>query len=128
MVGELTDSTNRAQASGLLPLVWAVGVTIGCVTLCLQRAQFSPRCNSPLAGGTLSRPHERFPALFGNWFWEEYPYLLPCLFSAVFCAFCFVLTWLFLKEVRRFAGVSVKESDYPPTIDSEEAPSDTKWR
>jgi len=36
--------------------------------------------------------------LFGNWFWEEYPYLLPCLFSAVFCAFCFVITSLFLKE------------------------------
>ena len=33
MMGELTDSTNRAQASGLLPLVWAVGVTIAYVTL-----------------------------------------------------------------------------------------------
>ena len=38
MMGELTDSTNRAQVSGLLPLVWAVGVTIGCVTPCQERA------------------------------------------------------------------------------------------
>jgi len=114
VVGEITDSTNRAQASGLLPLVWAVGVTIGYVTLCLQCTQLSPTCNSPLAGGSLSRPHERFPALFGNWFWEEYPYLLPCLFSAVFCAFCFVLIWLFLKEVRCPMGVLGNESDRPP--------------
>ena len=40
MMGELTDSTNRAQASGLLPLVWAVGVTIGYVTLRRLCAQF----------------------------------------------------------------------------------------
>jgi MFS family permease len=33
MMGELTDSTNRAQVSGLLPMVWAVGATIGYVTL-----------------------------------------------------------------------------------------------
>ena len=33
MMGELTDSTNRAQASGFFSLVWAVGVTIGWVTL-----------------------------------------------------------------------------------------------
>lgn len=32
MMTELTDPTNRAQVSGLLPLVWAVGVTIGYVT------------------------------------------------------------------------------------------------
>ena len=32
MMGELTDSTNRAQASGLIPLVWAVGATIGWVS------------------------------------------------------------------------------------------------
>jgi len=81
MMGELTDSTNRARAFGFFPLVWAIGGTIG-----------------PLAGGSLSRPHERFPTLFGNWFWREYPYLLPCLFSATYCIFCLVFAWLFLKE------------------------------
>lgn len=116
MLGELTDSTNRAQASGLLPLTWAVGVTIGYATLRPRCTQFSLICNSPLAGGTLSRPHERFPTLFGNWFWEEYPYLLPCLFSTVFCTLCFVLTWVFLKEVRGFAGGLAKESDRPLPI------------
>ena len=29
MMGELTDSTNRAHVSGLFPLAWALGATIG---------------------------------------------------------------------------------------------------
>jgi hypothetical protein len=100
-MGELTDSTNRAQVSGLLPLVWALGTTIGYGTPRSKRERFSPVCNSPFAGGVLSRPHERFPALFGNWVWEEYPYLLPCLFSAASCAVFFTFAWAFLKEVGR---------------------------
>ena len=32
MMGEITDSTNRAQVSGLFPVVWAVGATIGYAT------------------------------------------------------------------------------------------------
>jgi hypothetical protein len=28
MVGELTDSTNMAQAFGIMPVVWATGVTV----------------------------------------------------------------------------------------------------
>jgi hypothetical protein len=29
VIGELTDSTNRAQAFALMPMVWASGTTIG---------------------------------------------------------------------------------------------------
>ena len=29
MMGELTDSTNIAQVSGLFPVVWSLGITIG---------------------------------------------------------------------------------------------------
>jgi len=98
MMGELTDSTNRAQISGLVALAWATGMTIG-----------------PLVGGGLSRPHETFPALFNNWFWQKYPYLLPCLFSAVYSAFCFVITWLYLDEtVKRHLPVQDNEAQDPP--------------
>ena len=56
MMGDLTDSTNRAQASGLIPLVWAVGGTIGCVTLGEQQVQFSlPLIVLLQAGGSLAR-------------------------------------------------------------------------
>lgn len=127
MIGEITDSTNRAQVSGLLPLTWGVGVTVGYVALHRRRARFSSGCCSPFAGGTLSRPHERFPALFGNWFWEEYPYLLPCLFSAAFCAFCFVITWLFLKEVSVLIGGSAKGLIIPHLDREKELPV-ARWR
>ena len=51
MMGETTDSTNRAQVSGLAPLVWGIGVTIGyvsptsadCTILTKVRQSFSRR-------------------------------------------------------------------------------------
>ena len=114
MVGGPTDSSNRAQASGLLPLVWALGVAIEYAP-CVRNAPFSPTRDNPLLCGSLSHSHKRLPNLFGNRLWEGYPRLLPYLFSAVFRASFFVLTWLFLKEVRRFVGGFVKKSDRPPS-------------
>ena len=43
MMAELTDSTNRAQVSVLMPLAWALGVTIGYVAPGIQRVRFSLR-------------------------------------------------------------------------------------
>ncbi|KAH7928319.1 MFS general substrate transporter [Leucogyrophana mollusca] len=81
MIGELTDSTNMAQAFATLPLVWCVGITVG-----------------PFMGGTLARPHERFPGVFSGAFWVDYPYFLPCFTAACFTAVGFILVSLFLKE------------------------------
>ncbi|TFK50149.1 MFS general substrate transporter [Heliocybe sulcata] len=81
MMGDLTDPTNVAKAFAWMPVVWSVGVTVG-----------------PFFGGSLSRPHDRFPKVFRNPFWQEYPYFLPCLVSASFSALCFLLALFFLKE------------------------------
>jgi len=70
--------------------VWAVGSTIG-----------------PFAGGSLSRPYDRFPGLFGYKFWKDYPYLLPCLFAASFAAVAFFVALFFLKET---VGKSTKNA------------------
>jgi len=78
MMAEITDSTNIAQASALLPVVWAVAATIG-----------------PLAGGSLAYPHDRFPKVFRQQIWKDYPHLLPCLFSASVSALLFLLTLFF---------------------------------
>ena len=57
--------------------------------------------DSPMIGGSLSRPTERFPDTFGNSeFLRKYPYFLPCAFSATFSAFAWLLTFVFLREVR----------------------------
>jgi len=81
VVGELTDSTNRAQAFALMPMVWASGTTIG-----------------PMLGGTLSRPQERFPHSFRGTFWKEYPYFLPCMFISCLIFVPFVVTLVFFEE------------------------------
>ncbi|KAF8886154.1 major facilitator superfamily domain-containing protein [Infundibulicybe gibba] len=80
-MGELTNPSNRAQAFSLMPVVWAAGTTLG-----------------PLMGGTFSRPHERFPTVFGSQFWIDYPYFLPCITVAIFIGSVFTIALLFLKE------------------------------
>ncbi|KZT73114.1 member of major facilitator superfamily multidrug-resistance, DHA1 sub-family [Daedalea quercina L-15889] len=82
MMGEITDSTNLADAYAYLPLAWMTGGTLG-----------------PMIGGSLSRPHERFPSVFGhNEFLAKYPYFLACAVSATFSALAFCVTFFFLKE------------------------------
>ncbi|EJT97729.1 MFS general substrate transporter [Dacryopinax primogenitus] len=81
MISEMTDETNEARAFPLYSLMWAVGCIVG-----------------PSIGGTLSRPADNFPSIFGGVpFWEEYPYFLPCLCSACITAVSF-FTACFLKE------------------------------
>ncbi|KAG1882569.1 MFS general substrate transporter [Suillus subluteus] len=58
MMGELTDSTNMAQAFALFPIVGSLGSFVG-----------------PLIGGALARPQDHWPALFANPFWGKYPLL-----------------------------------------------------
>ncbi|KAH9928662.1 MFS general substrate transporter [Fomitopsis serialis] len=82
MMAEITDSTNIAEAYAYLPLAWMTGGTLG-----------------PMIGGLLSRPHERFPILFGhNEFMARYPYFLACAVPATFSVLAFFVTMIFLKE------------------------------
>ncbi|EIN04047.1 MFS general substrate transporter [Punctularia strigosozonata HHB-11173 SS5] len=104
MVCELTDPSNAAQAFALLPLTWAVGVTVG-----------------PFIGGTLSRPHDAWPKTFGGRFWRKYPYFLPCAVSAGFSAFVFILTLFVLKETL---PRHKKASDTSPESPTRGDPSD----
>lgn len=56
-----------------------------------------------MIGGFLSRPHERFPDIFGRFeFLKEYPYFLACAVPATFSAVAWVVSFLFLHEVGLF--------------------------
>lgn len=105
MMAEITDSTNLAYAYAYLPIAWSSGGTLGYVRSKTASEQILKLCmysviSSPLIGGTLSRPAERFPNVFGNSeFLKTYPYFLPCAVPATFSALAFIITWLFLKEV-----------------------------
>ncbi|KAF9016605.1 MFS general substrate transporter [Hymenopellis radicata] len=81
VMGDLTDSSNRAEGFALMPVVWSFGATMG-----------------PLIGGTFARPHDRFPSVFKNPFWEQYPYFLPCLISGACASACALLTLFVFKE------------------------------
>ncbi|KAK2459582.1 hypothetical protein APHAL10511_008392 [Amanita phalloides] len=85
MIVEITDSTNIAQAWGYLNVAWFVAATLGSAV-----------------GGSLSRPADQFPRLFGSSeFFKKYAYFLPC---AVCSAFLF-MSWMFgsaaLKETKK---------------------------
>ncbi|KAI5988258.1 MFS general substrate transporter [Pisolithus marmoratus] len=81
IIGEITDDTNMAQAFALIPITFSVGASI-----------------APFIGGSLAKPHDRWPELFSGSFWVQYPYFLPCVVSASFAAFSFFITALFLEE------------------------------
>ncbi|KAF5359319.1 hypothetical protein D9756_003039 [Leucocoprinus leucothites] len=85
IMAELTDSTNISQAYAYMPIAWSTGGTLG-----------------PIIGGSLSRPAERFPSLFGNnEFLKKYPYFLPCAVPATYTLFAWLITYLLLKETVR---------------------------
>lgn len=84
IIAEITDHTNLSLAYSYTPLAWSTGITLG-----------------PIVGGSLSRPAERFPSLFGdNRFLKEYPYFLPCSVPATFTLLAWLGTFLFLKETH----------------------------
>ncbi|KAF5359757.1 hypothetical protein D9756_003026 [Leucocoprinus leucothites] len=105
VMGELTDTSNRAEGFSLMPVVWATGATLG-----------------PLMGGTLSNPHKRFPKVFNNKFWRDYPYFLPCLATSSFVLVAIAATAVLFKETvprrKRVASVS-SETTLTDAIDQD---------
>jgi hypothetical protein len=104
MMVEITDSTNLAQAYAYMPIAWSSGGTLGYVPLQYFSSLLGLRSfRSPLIGGSLSRPADRFPNLFGHsQFLKTYPYFLPCAVPATFSALAWIVTFFFLREVRYF--------------------------
>ncbi|KAK2460149.1 hypothetical protein APHAL10511_007828 [Amanita phalloides] len=106
MMAEMTDETNISRAYAFMPIAWSTGGTLG-----------------PMIGGSLSRPAEQFPRLFGdNEFLKKYPYFLPCAIPATFSILAWLITFLFLKETvpypvsisQLFKGLRKKQVDEDP--------------
>ncbi|KAG6841116.1 hypothetical protein C0991_001685 [Blastosporella zonata] len=93
VVGELTDSTNMADAFALMPLMWSIGSTIG-----------------PIMGGVLSQPAKTWPDLFGRFvFFHQYPYFLPCAVAAFIAFLPSVFAFAGLKETLPSAVIREKK-------------------
>ncbi|KAG1798072.1 MFS multidrug-resistance DHA1 sub-family [Suillus plorans] len=82
MLMDITDATNMPKAYSYIPVSLMIGNTVG-----------------PLIGGSLSRPADRFPDIFGrSELLKTYPYLLPCSISAFFISIIWLVTYVCLKE------------------------------
>jgi hypothetical protein len=82
MVMDITDVTNMPKAYGFMPIPWMIGAIAG-----------------PLIGGSLSRPADRFPDIFGrSELLKTYPYLLPCSVSIILVLAAWLVTYVRLKE------------------------------
>ncbi|KAI0298429.1 hypothetical protein B0F90DRAFT_1732264 [Multifurca ochricompacta] len=104
MVSELTDESNVARGFSVLPVAWSLGCMTGFVRYVAycHFGSLTPWTLSPLIGGVLSRPQDRWPDLFSHPFWASYPYFLPCLAAAALSCLSFIIAALFLKEVGYF--------------------------
>jgi predicted MFS family arabinose efflux permease len=83
MVAEMVpEKSLQPKAFSVLPLIWAVGSTVG-----------------PAFGGLFAKPTEKFPSLFGhNRFFTKFPFALPNLIAGVFFAIGLTVAIFFLKE------------------------------
>jgi hypothetical protein len=104
MIAELTDETNIARGFSIPPVAWSLGFVIGFVVLSWLLSISADLLHpySPLIGGVLSRPQNRWPHAFSSRFWADYPYFLPCLVSAAFTLLSFIILALYLEEVCGF--------------------------
>ncbi|KIK60236.1 hypothetical protein GYMLUDRAFT_244664 [Collybiopsis luxurians FD-317 M1] len=91
VMAESTDETNRADAFMLMPLVWTIGTVIGSVL-----------------GGVLADPARTWPHVFGKiWFFEQYPWFLPCFAAGLLAFYAFALSsWGFKKTLPKKAMAS----------------------
>jgi MFS family permease len=82
ILGEISDSTNKARAFALIGTNYGIGIMIG-----------------PMLGGLLSNPSTNYPDTFGHFkLFIDNPYLLPCLFAASVSTFGFFVGLFFLPE------------------------------
>lgn len=80
IMGELTDSTNRAKAFSLFGFCMAIGCIVG-----------------PMIGGFLANPADKFSFL-DNPFFRTFPYFLPCFISSLVSFAGFILGYFYLEE------------------------------
>ncbi|KAI4199888.1 MAG: hypothetical protein LQ346_002497 [Caloplaca aetnensis] len=71
----------QPRAFSVMPLMWTIGSIFG-----------------PVFGGALANPASRYPRVFGNAFFEKFPYALPNLAASLFFLVGLVAGTLFLKE------------------------------
>ncbi|KAL4752370.1 hypothetical protein BDW72DRAFT_202408 [Aspergillus terricola var. indicus] len=83
MVAEMVqDKELQPRAFSIMPMVWTIGSIFG-----------------PSFGGSLARPTEKYPEIFGHSrFLKEYPFVLPNMVAGFFFIIGILTGYLFLDE------------------------------
>jgi len=94
-LSEITDKSNVTKGFSIFGLCWGTGLIIG-----------------PTIGGFLSQPTVKAPHIFppGSLL-DQFPYLLPCLFSCLITLIGLVVGFFYLKETVKFRKDSPAEED-----------------
>eukprot|EP00842_Homolaphlyctis_polyrhiza_P005284 jgi/Hompol1/5757/HPOL_004681-RA len=101
VIGEITDSTNRGQAFAYWEAAFGIGTIFDVVLIHI--------CAGPVLGGLLVNPAEQYPGLFGKIeLFKRFPYLFPCLVSAVISLIGAALGYVYLEETLNRTDVHVK--------------------
>ncbi|OZJ03734.1 hypothetical protein BZG36_04148 [Bifiguratus adelaidae] len=101
VLGEITDHTNQPMAFAMFGFCWGVGGIAG-----------------PVIGGLLSNPVTQFPSLFGSFpLFEAYPYLLPCIVSAIISGAGLIIGFLYFEETH---PLYAPKPTFHPSDDSNE--------
>ncbi|PFH50071.1 hypothetical protein AMATHDRAFT_146091 [Amanita thiersii Skay4041] len=80
-LGEITDSTNQAQAFPIFGLFWPLGSIIG-----------------PLIGGAFANPADHFSNIIGSEYLRKFPYFLPCFVSGLIALVAVIAAYAYLEE------------------------------
>ncbi|KAJ8496604.1 hypothetical protein ONZ51_g991 [Trametes cubensis] len=105
MMAEITDHTNRARGFAFLPMIWAVGGTLG-----------------PVIGGVFARPADRWSVFRKSTFWTTYRYFLPCVIAACISISAFIFALVGLKETLPSVTRHQAGTTSLPTKDVEKLP------
>lgn len=80
-LGEISDSSNVARTFPIYGFAWPTGVILG-----------------PLFGGTFSNAADKFPNVFDYHLFRDFPFLLPCLITAVIGLFSAIIGYFYFAE------------------------------
>ncbi|KAG1860147.1 major facilitator superfamily domain-containing protein [Suillus subalutaceus] len=110
IVMDITDVTNMPKAFAYVQIPWMIAKIVG-----------------PLIGGSLSRPADRFPDIFGrSELLKTYPYLLPCSISTIFVSIAWLVAYFCLKEsvsTRISLWELIKGGSFPQSYQKPHQPS-----
>ncbi|KAF7317541.1 MFS domain-containing protein [Mycena kentingensis (nom. inval.)] len=97
-MGEISDSTNRADVFSFMPLMWSSGATLG-----------------PAIGGLLANPASKWPdTVLGHIeLLRAHPYFLPCAVSGTIAFLAYVLAVVGLKETLPTAVARASKDQMP---------------